>query len=272
MKKIIIVGGNSGIGLESAHQLTTIGHHVILMGRSKQKGEAALERLKTNSGKSEFIQVDISTHEGVRAAASKLLSAHKEFDILLHTSGVLIMNDMRTTDGLHPLFSVNYLSRYHLTQLLLPVLQRSAFGRVIMLTSKFPLDTRIDFNMFPTFSPYNFRQMTAQIQIGNQHYAAHLRDSKSGILAATVNAGVVKTAIWRKTPWYVKIFTTILSPFMFNSVAQSAEIPVWLCTNNHWKSGSHWGKPGREKAVSLLKMDTQQTKQVISISHSLTEA
>ncbi len=154
MKKIVIVGGNSGIGFESAHQLTTLGHQVILMGRDKQKGEAALERLKTNSGESEFIQVDVSTHEGVRSAAATLLSAHEQFDTLLHTSGVLRMDDIRTTDGLHPFFSVNYLSRYHLTQLLLPVLRKSGLGRVIMLTSKFPLDTVIDFDKFPQFSPF----------------------------------------------------------------------------------------------------------------------
>ncbi len=115
-------------------------------------------------------------------------------------------------------------------------------------------------------------KMTAQIQIGNQHYASYLRNAESEILVATVNAGVARTGIWRITPWYTKVITTILSPLMFNSVAQSAEIPVWLCTNDKWISGSHWGKPGNIKQVTSLNMDTEQTRQVISISHDLTEA
>lgn len=39
-------------------------------------------------------------------------------------------------------------------------------------------------------NPSEFRRMTHQIQIGNHHYAAHLRDAEPGILAAIVNAGV----------------------------------------------------------------------------------
>ena len=38
MKKIIISGGNSGIGFEAARQLTALGHHVVILGRDEKKG------------------------------------------------------------------------------------------------------------------------------------------------------------------------------------------------------------------------------------------
>ena len=125
MKKIVVSGGNSGIGLEAVRQLTALGHHVVMLGRDEKKGRAAAAELAGNSGKAEFLAVDLSTHDGVRSAASALLSAHERIDVLLHTSGVLIMEDIRTTDGLHPFFAVNFLSRYHLTQRLLPAFSKS---------------------------------------------------------------------------------------------------------------------------------------------------
>ncbi len=272
MKKILISGGNSGIGLESARQLTALGHYVVLLGRDASKGAAALAELKRNPGQSEFLAVDVSTHSGVQAAAEKLLAAHERFDVLLHTSGVLIMEDARTADGLHPFFAVNYLSRYHLTQLLLPALRKSTSPRVILMTSKLKADTKIDFNQFPYFKQYNFRRMTASMQFGNQHYVAHLRDTEPRVLAAAVNAGVARTGIWRKTPLAVRLLAATVGRFFFNSVSTSARNPVALCVEDGWASGSYLEKPGKPDQITPLRLDGQETQQVIAVSHELTGA
>jgi NAD(P)-dependent dehydrogenase (short-subunit alcohol dehydrogenase family) len=114
----------------------------FFLGRDAEKGERALSELENNPGRAEFLASDLSTHAGVEATAETILATHGEFDALLHSSGVLIFEDVRTADGLHPFFAVNFLSRYHLTQLLLPLLHRSESPRVIMLTSSLPLDTQ----------------------------------------------------------------------------------------------------------------------------------
>ncbi len=272
MKKILISGGNSGIGLESARQITALGHQVVLLGRDARKGESALAELKSNPGKAEFLAVDISTHAGVRSAAAALLSSHERFDVLLHCSGVLTFEDVRTADGLHPFFAVNYLSRYHLTQLLLPALRKSESGRVIIMTSKIPLDTKIDFDQFPHFAPFKFSRMTAPIQFGNLHYAAHLRDTEKGILAAVVNAGTARTGIWRETPLPLRILVAISGPLVMNSIPQSAKNPVSLCVNDGWESGSYWGKPGKPEQATPLRLDAQATERLVSMSRDLTGA
>mgnify|MGYP001184883703 CR=1 FL=1 len=270
MKKILIAGGNSGIGLESARQLTALGHQVVLLGRDAQKGGAALAEIKDNSGKAEFLTADLSTHAGVRVAAESLLAAHEKFDVLLHTSGVLMFEDVRTADGLHPFFAVNYLSRYHLTQLLLPLLRKSDSPRVIMLSSHVPLDTQIDFDQFPKFAPFEFQKMTAAIQFCNHHYAVYLRDNQPGIFSAVVNAGLADTAIWREFPSEVR--EKMLASRPANSIPESAKIPVTLCLNDDWKSGSYWGKVGNPDEFISLQLDTQTTERLISICCDLTGA
>jgi NAD(P)-dependent dehydrogenase (short-subunit alcohol dehydrogenase family) len=265
VKTIVICGGNSGIGLEAARRLSALGHRLVLLGRDEQKGAAALAELEGAAAAARFLPVDVATHDGVRAAAAALLADERRVDVLLHTSGVLLFEDARTADGLHPFFAVNYLSRYHLTQLLLPALRASDNPRVVMLTSDVPLDTTIDFDAFPTFSPFDFRSATHPIQFGNQHYAAHLREAEPWILAGVVNAGVADTGIWRSTP------PSFPRPAM-NPVPVSAANPVALSTGVAWTTGSYWPVPGDPGRSVPLHLDRGQTARVITISRELTGA
>ena len=267
MKNILIAGGNSGIGLEAARQLTTLGHRVVLLGRDGNKGQAALVELQDNPGTAEFLAADLSIHAGVRAAAAELLAAHNQFDVLLHCSGVLTFDEKRTTDGLHPFFAVNFLSRYHLTQLLLPLLRKSTSPRVIMLSSGLPLDTQIDFALFPWFSPFEFGRMTAQIQFGNFHFAAHLHDAEPPVLSAVVSAGLADTGIWRVIPPAVR--ASMLEKRQMNTISESARIPVALCVNETWESGTYWGTPGHLESTPL-HLDERTTRRLISVCHQPT--
>lgn len=269
MKKILIAGGNSGIGLECARQLTALGHHVVLLGRDAAKGQAALAELQGKAGKADFLAADLSTHSGVRAAAQSLLAAHDRFDILLHTTGVLRFDDVRTADGLHPFFAVNYLSRYHLTQLLLPLLQKSESPRVIMLSSHIELDTKIDFDYFPRFEPFEFGKARAAIQFGNHHYAAHLKNAEPNLLAAVVNAGLADTGIWRELP--AEIRNNMLGSRHQNTIPESAAIPVALCVNDTWDTATYWGIIGKLESTPL-QLDSNETERLISVCHEITGA
>ncbi|MFF1570518.1 SDR family NAD(P)-dependent oxidoreductase, partial [Streptomyces sp. NPDC058293] len=135
MKTILIAGGNSGIGRQAARDLLADGHRVVLMGRDQRKGEAALASFGNQADRASFVAANLSTHAGVRDAARRMLDQQDGIDALVHSTGVLTLQESRTADGLHPFFAVNYLSRYHLTQLLLPVLRQAERPVVVMMTA-----------------------------------------------------------------------------------------------------------------------------------------
>ncbi|WP_432166124.1 SDR family NAD(P)-dependent oxidoreductase [Streptomyces sp. bgisy031] len=99
MKTILIAGGNSGVGRQAAHDIHARGHRVILLGRSQAKGQAALTALGAPVERASFLAADLSTHDGVRDAARRILDAHDHLDAVLHTTGVLTTEESRTTDG-----------------------------------------------------------------------------------------------------------------------------------------------------------------------------
>ncbi|MBX7057895.1 MAG: SDR family NAD(P)-dependent oxidoreductase [Leptospirales bacterium] len=270
MQTIVIAGGSSGIGREAARQLGAGGHRLILMGRDARSGEEAAAEARAAGGDARFLAVDLSTHAGVRQAAKLLLDEGRPIDALLHTTGVLTMKDMRTADGLHPFFSVNFLSRYHLTQLLRPLLEQAAHPRVIMVTSKLNMKTRINFDIYPRFQPFEFRKVTQQIQIGNMHYASYLSQAAPELQTAIVNAGVVDTGIWRMTSVWMRIMTTLMRPFVFNSLSEAAINPVRLCQTTDWPGNSYWGVVGHPEKHQPIELNADETRRVIAECARLT--
>lgn len=272
MKAILIAGGNSGIGLQTARDLLADGHRLTLLGRDPRKGEAALASFGATAERASFHATDLSTHAGVRDAAERLLAQHEHIDALIHTTGVLTTKESRTTDGLHPFFAVNYLSRYHLTQLLLPALRRADRPTVVMMTAAIEPTDNIDHSRFPRFTDFNFTRDRKSIQLANHHYAAHLTHTEPGLAAGVVNAGAAKTDIMRATPWYMRAGATILGPLFFDSVHTSAHNVVAAVRHDDWQGPLYWGKPGNFQQHTPIGLDTTVGRHLMETSRTLTGA
>ncbi|MFC4497918.1 MULTISPECIES: SDR family NAD(P)-dependent oxidoreductase [Streptomyces] len=272
MHTILVSGGNSGIGLRAAREFLARGHRVVLLGRDRRKGEDAIASFGDTADRASFLSVDLSTHDGVRDAARHVLAEHDRFDALLHSTGLLTFKELRTADGLHPFFSVNYLSRYHLTQLLLPALRRAERARVVMMTASIPPSTQADYQRFPTFAPFSFRHDREAIQLANHHYAAHLARTEPAILAGVVNAGAAKTDILRMSPWYMRAAAKVTGPLFFDSVDTSAHNVVEAGLGTDWPAATYWPKPGNFERRTPITLDESTTHRVMGISRDITGA
>ncbi|MFR9780680.1 SDR family NAD(P)-dependent oxidoreductase [Micromonospora sp. MS34] len=272
MHTTLMTGGNSGIGLQAARDLLAHGHRVILLGRDQRKGGQALASLGDAAERASFISADLSTHEGVRQAAKQILGEHDRLDALLHSTGVFTSKEMRTADGLHPFFAVNYLSRYHLTELLLPALRAAERPRVVMMTASVPPSADANLDRFPGFEPFDFARDRKPIQLGNHHYAAHLAQTEPGLLAGVINAGAAKTDILRMTPWYFRAMAKVTGPLFFNSLQESARNPVQAILNDDWPTATYWGKPADFDRRTPITLTESTTQRIMSISQSLAGA
>ncbi|MFC9242748.1 SDR family NAD(P)-dependent oxidoreductase [Streptomyces sp. NPDC057136] len=272
MKTILIAGGNSGIGLQAARDLLADGHRLVLLGRDPRKGEAALASFGAAADRATFLAADLSTHDGVRDAAQRVLGQHDRIDALVHTTGVFTSQESRTADGLHPFFTINYLSRYHLTQLLLPALRRAERPVVLMMTAAVPPTDDADFARFPEFAPFDFGHDRKPIQLANHHYAAHLTRTEPGLAAGVINAGAVKTDILRIAPWYMRAGAKVLGPVLFDSVETSARSVVEATRRDDWQDPVYWGKPGRFEQRTPIALDATTTQHLMDASRRLADA
>src|SRR6202035_5488058 len=115
--RIIVTGGNSGIGRATATALAVAGHSVLITGRDIQKAERAAAEMV---GDVEVAHLDLADLTSVRKFADSVQTV----DVLVNNAGVLGLPLTRTADGFEALIGTNYLGPFALTCL------NSSFSRL----------------------------------------------------------------------------------------------------------------------------------------------
>lgn len=136
-KTILITGATDGIGKELARMTWQSGANLILHGRNPQKLEALLSFLGAGSAHQSAITVraDFSRLQEVRDLAAQILAEIPRLDVLVNNAGLYPSCRITTEDGFEECNQVNYLSPFLLTNLLRPLLIKSAPTQIVNLSS-----------------------------------------------------------------------------------------------------------------------------------------
>jgi NAD(P)-dependent dehydrogenase (short-subunit alcohol dehydrogenase family) len=87
-KNVIVTGGNAGIGYETCLALLKKNATVYMASRSKQRADAAIEKLLKGTGKNvEFLELDLQDLKKVKKAAEVFLEKGIKLDILINNAG-----------------------------------------------------------------------------------------------------------------------------------------------------------------------------------------
>ena len=133
-KTILITGASSGVGYQTALQLSQQGHLVIALSRNT----ALLKKLKNESdGKIILCPHDLSTLN--YDAVLNILNEHhiEQLDVLINNAGQLVNNNFEkiTSSELIGAYKTNVFAPYLLTQALLPALKKSKHPHIINISS-----------------------------------------------------------------------------------------------------------------------------------------
>ena len=108
-KTILITGATDGIGLETARMLVSLGHNVLLHGRSPAKLENVESALSAiaDGGQVDSHLADLSRLADVEALATAVAERNTNLEVLINNAGVYNTPDRLTQDGLDVRFAVN---------------------------------------------------------------------------------------------------------------------------------------------------------------------
>ncbi|KAL4559081.1 hypothetical protein LXL04_031214 [Taraxacum kok-saghyz] len=137
-KNCIVTGANSGIGYAAAEGLASRGANVYMVCRNKERGEAALSKIISTTGNQNVhLEVcDISCINDVKSFASRFKAKDVPVHVLVNNAGALENKRVTTSEGYEMNFAVNVLGTYGLTELMLPLLEKSQpDARVITVSS-----------------------------------------------------------------------------------------------------------------------------------------
>ena len=142
MTKIaVITGANRGLGFATARRLSQSGVKVIVGARSRANGEDAADRLRREGLDCEPLHIDVDSPASVREAAALVEQEHGRIDILVNNAGIL--PEATASDVGRPLdlrlvretFETNVFGTISVTNGFLPLLRRSASGRIVNVSS-----------------------------------------------------------------------------------------------------------------------------------------
>lgn len=86
-KKLLVVGGTSGMGLETARVVLEQGGSVVLVGHRQEKAEQAREALAP-LGQVSTIIADLMTTDGMKHVMDVVNAEHRDIDLLVNAAGV----------------------------------------------------------------------------------------------------------------------------------------------------------------------------------------
>lgn len=88
-KKLLVVGGTSGMGLEAARQVLQEGGSVVLVGSRQDKAEQVRQSL-LSLGQVDIIVADLMKDAGMKHVVSEVNAKHKDIDLLVNAAGVFL--------------------------------------------------------------------------------------------------------------------------------------------------------------------------------------
>jgi NAD(P)-dependent dehydrogenase (short-subunit alcohol dehydrogenase family) len=136
----LITGANKGLGLETARQLGKRGIHIIIGARDAARGAEAVKKLTAEGVSAASVAIEVTDEASVVAAVKEVERRHGHLDILINNAGILDYaadTGPVTTSVAHfrKSFETNFFGLVSVTQAFLPLLRKSAAGRIVNLSS-----------------------------------------------------------------------------------------------------------------------------------------
>lgn len=140
-KTVIITGGNSGVGKETARDLARRNARVILACRNLKKAQQVADEIFRETNQRVVIKhLDLASFKSVREFAKDINQSESRLDVLINNAGIVNYTDKKVTeDGYELCFQSNYLGHFLLTLLLTGLLKKTAPSRVVNVSSSLHL-------------------------------------------------------------------------------------------------------------------------------------
>lgn len=137
-KIALVTGGNQGIGYEICRQLGAAGVKVLVGARDSARGAEAVRRLSADGAEADVIEIDVTDEAQVAKAAAAIAQRYGRLDILVNNAGVLLPEERpgsSSAELVSQVYETNVLGVIRVTKAMLPLLRRSAAGRIVNMSS-----------------------------------------------------------------------------------------------------------------------------------------
>jgi NAD(P)-dependent dehydrogenase (short-subunit alcohol dehydrogenase family) len=288
-KIALVTGANSGLGYYTSLELARKGAHVVVAARNKEKGNAAVERIRSEVPEADlqFMKLDLANIELVKYFADAFIEEYERIDIMINNAGVMAIPLMRTVQGFEMQFGTNHLGHFALTALMLRFIEQTPGARIVNVTSLMHKYGKFDFDDLNWQKSYNKWAAYSQSKLSNLYFTLEL-DRR-------LRAAGMKTAVMAAHPGYAatnlqtkggELEGSKMNVFFNNLANKVVAQPAWkgalpslyAATSDKAESGKLYGPNGlgatrgypTEEKINPKFLDPSVWKQLWEESERLT--
>ncbi|KAG5676990.1 hypothetical protein PVAND_006781 [Polypedilum vanderplanki] len=234
-KVVIITGGNSGIGKETAVDLAKRGGKIYIACRDVIRSQQDLEEIKgrAKASKVYLMELDLASIKSIRKFSREFHEREKKLHILINNAGVMACPKSYTKDGFEMQMGVNHLGHFLLTNLLLDMLKLSAPSRIVVVSSSGHKLSGINRDDFMSEKSYNKIKAYGQSKLANILFALELSRRLHGldVTCNSLHPGLVHTNLGRHmNSRFRPIYGKVLKPF-YKTTFEGAQTQIRLAVD-----------------------------------------
>lgn len=253
-KIIIITGANSGIGYESARELSRKGAEVILASRNPTKAEKAIMEIREEipAAKLKFIELNLSSLKSISRFAEEFRSIYDRLDILLNNAGVMMVPYGITEDGFENTLGTNHLGHFALTGLLIDTLSTTPGSRVVNIASNAHYAGDMDFEnlLFENEHEYTPMKAYSRSKLANLLFTYELQrqfeSNGMDVIALSAHPGISATNLANHLvfDWLAWLIQPMMKLFFQNS-AMGALPSIRAAVDPEAEGAQYYGPDGK---------------------------
>ena len=197
MVTALVTGGNRGIGRATVRQLAQQGMKVWLGARDAARGGEAETALRAEGLDVTFVPLDVADEASVRSAADTVAAATPVLDVLINNAAISLDRDPESrgafppsrlpTRNLKETFDVNFFGAVAVTQAFLPLIRKSAAGRIVNVSSglgAFAYNTD-EASEYRALNILGYKTSKAALNMATVLFAYELKDTPIKVNAAS---------------------------------------------------------------------------------------
>jgi NAD(P)-dependent dehydrogenase (short-subunit alcohol dehydrogenase family) len=234
-KLCVITGATSGIGLVAAERLAALGARLILVGRDKARGDAALARIHAGvPGASLAIRyADLSRLSEMKRLATEIAAAEPRLDVLVNNAGAMFTSRGVTADGLERTFALNHMAYFVLAECLKERLAAAAPARIVNVASEAHRGSRLDFGDLQAAKGYRGFRVYGRSKLCNILFTRELarRLEGTGITVNCLHPGFVASRFGDNNPGLFRLGLGFAKSFFAIPPERGAETVVYLASS-----------------------------------------
>lgn len=272
-KVVVITGSTSGLGLEAAREITTMGATVVIHGRNSEKIESAIVSINNSfpQAKLDKFCCDLSILAETKVFADYLIGRYEQINVLINNAAVSMQNPSISCEYLDKAFVTNHLSHFYLTNRLLKTLVSSK-ARIINVTSCDHFSATFDQNDLQCLNLYGFNRAYSKTKLYNVMFTYELaqRLANTGATCNCIHPGRIRTGIGRNDTNLFRIAKDVLDYFDSISLEEGASGIVSLATSPELEgiTGKYYDKT-RVASSSTGSYNEQDWKKLWQMSENL---